>query len=67
MCVGLIGAHAMKIRVNIPQFCCVAGRRSRKAAVWSVCMVWRTLLDWYCLTGGGRGLWLVAAAGLASP
>jgi hypothetical protein len=64
VCVGLIGAHAMKIRLYIPQsFCDV--RLSRKVAAWLVCMVWRALLDWYCLTGGGTGLLLVVAAGLA--
>jgi hypothetical protein len=45
VCVGLIGAHAMKIRLYIPQFCCVAVRLSRKVAAWSVCMVWQALLD----------------------
>jgi hypothetical protein len=27
------------------QFGCVAVRLSRKAAAWSVCMVWRAMLD----------------------
>jgi hypothetical protein len=67
VCAGLTGAHVMKIRLYITQFCCVAVRLSRKVAAWSVCTVWRALLDWYCLTGGGKGLWLVASAGLARP
>jgi hypothetical protein len=63
---GLIGAHVMKISVYIPWFlCCWAV--IQEAPAWSMCMVWWALLDWYCLTGGGRGLWLVAAVGLANP
>jgi hypothetical protein len=61
---GLIGAHVMKISVYIPQFLC-CWEAIQEAAAWSVCVVWWALLDWYCLTGGVRCLWLVAAVGLA--
>jgi hypothetical protein len=51
-------------RVHNPVcLCCSAV--IQEAAAWSVCMVWQALLNWYCPTGGGRGLWLVAAVGLA--
>jgi hypothetical protein len=65
--VGLIGVHAMKIRVYIPQFLLFCWAANQEAVACSMCMVWRALLDWYCLMGGGRGLWLVATVGLAHP
>jgi hypothetical protein len=61
---GLTGTQATKISMYIPQFLC-CWVVIQEAAAWSMYMVWQALLDWYCLTGGGSGLWPVAAVGLA--